>query len=67
MNKHKKNGENLRNLRIKAGFLTMKDVCTYTNTPYRTWQNWENGIIASPTIVDMFLELFIKTKQNPYP
>lgn len=56
-----------RKLRIKAGFVTMRDAADYTKTKYRTWQNWELEITPPLEVVYLYLELFIKTKQNPYP
>lgn len=54
-----KEGLELRELRIAAGFPTMRSICNHTCTSYRTWQNWELGISRPLEIVYMYLELLV--------
>ena len=67
MKKYVENGIELRKLRIKAGFKSMNDAAQFTGTNYVTWKSWELGISNPLEIVWKYLDLFIKTKQNPYP
>lgn len=62
--KHAENGAALRELRIMAGFTTIKSVCEYTKTNYRTWQNWELGITVPYEVVFLYLELLIEVRNK---
>ena len=65
--KYEKDGQEFRLLRMKAGFITIADAARHIKCHYRTWQGWELGIVPAPELIYLYLELFIKTKQNPYP
>ena len=52
-------GAELRETRKAAG-LSMKQAAEYSNTPYRTWQDWENGKRRVPGIADAWLGLYAK-------
>jgi DNA-binding transcriptional regulator YiaG len=60
MKRFEKEGLMLKNLRIKAGFLTIKEAALHLGVHWRTWQNWELGYIRSTDAVDMYLELYIE-------
>ena len=49
-------GTELREARKAAG-LSMKQVAEETNTPYRTWQDWEGGKRRVPGLAFAWLEL----------
>ena len=51
--------QELKKLRKDAG-LTMADASRLFKTPYRTWQNWENGERRVPPMAGVILELYIK-------
>lgn len=53
--------EELREARKAAG-LSMKQAAELSNTPYRTWQDWEGGKRRVPGIAFAWLELYQKSK-----
>ena len=55
-------GEKFREARKAAG-LSMKQAAEYSNTPYRTWQDWEGGKRRVPGIAFSWLELWEKSNQ----
>lgn len=53
--------DQLREARKTAGF-SMKQAAEYSNTPYRTWQDWEGGKRRVPGIAEAWLLLFTEKK-----
>ena len=53
--------QKLKTLRKSAG-LTMASASRLFRTPYRTWQNWENGSRRVPPMAGVILELYIKSE-----
>ncbi len=51
------NADQLRELRKSTG-LSMKQAAEYSNTPYRTWQDWEGGKRRVPGIAEAWLRLW---------
>lgn len=51
----------LKTLRKSAG-LTMASASRLFKTPYRTWQNWENGSRRVPPMAGVILELYKKSE-----
>lgn len=49
----------LREARKAAG-LSMKQAAELSNTPYRTWQDWEGGKRRVPGIAGAWLALYAK-------
>jgi DNA-binding transcriptional regulator YiaG len=55
-------GEELREARKAAG-LSMKQAAENSNTPYRTWQDWESGNRRVPGLAFSWLALWVKVHQ----
>ncbi len=49
--------DQLREARKAAG-LSMKQAAELSNTPYRTWQDWEGGKRRVPGIAEAWLRLW---------
>jgi len=56
-------GEELRGARKAAG-LSMKKIAEMTNTPYRTWQDWEGGKRRVPGLAFAWLEIWTVARGN---
>lgn len=55
-------GAELREARKAAG-LSMKQAAENSGTPYRTWQDWENGKRRVPGLAFSWLALWVKVHQ----
>jgi len=56
-------GAKLRDARKAAG-ISMKHAAKETNTPYRTWQDWEGGKRRVPGLAFAWLALWVKQQQG---
>lgn len=54
-----KTSQELRDARKAAG-LSMAEAARLTETPYRTWQNWEDGTRRVPGWPFPWLEMYLK-------
>jgi hypothetical protein len=58
-----KTAKQLREARKAAGISSMTEAAKLTDTPYKTWKNWESGVRRVPGWPFIWLKMYQQLKE----